>query len=160
MNSVNLIGNAVEQPRVCSTQSGTAVAHFRIGVTLFSRGGEKRSLFLPVDVFGREAEYVSRYVSKGTRLAVSGSLDMDDYAAKDGTRRTVTKIIASAVDVLQSSGGYQQQGGYQQGYQQQGCQQQGYQQQGYRHVDDSDLRRPDSSEMKPENEDREPDPPF
>ena len=147
MNSVNVIGNAVEQPRLCSTSSGTAVAHFRIGVTLFSRGGEKRSLFLPVDVFGREAEYVSRCVTKGTRLAVSGSLDMDDYTAKDGTRRTVTKIIASSVDVLQSSG-YQQQGGYQQP-----------QQNGYRHVDDSDMRKPDTPEPRRDN-DMEQEPPF
>lgn len=70
----------------------------------FKREGQPEADFIPVVVFGKQAEATANYMSKGKLLSVSGNIQTRNYEAKDGTRKYVTEVIADEVDFLEWGG--------------------------------------------------------
>lgn len=96
MNKVILIGRLTKDPELKFTPgSGTAVTTLTLAVDNYnSKSGEKTADFIPVVIWGKQAENTAQYMSKGSQIAVSGRISVRTYDAKDGTKRYVTEVVA------------------------------------------------------------------
>ena len=102
MNKVILIGNLASDPEGRTTQSGIAQCSFRIAVQRRFKGanGERETDFLPVVCWRQTAEFAQRYLAKGRKVAVEGSIQTRSYDAQDGSKRYVTEIIADSLEAV------------------------------------------------------------
>ena len=102
MNKVILIGNLANDPESRTTQSGITQCSFRLAVQRRFKGanGERETDFLPVVCWRQTAEFAQRYLAKGRKVAVEGSIQTRSYDAQDGSRRYVTEIIADSVEAV------------------------------------------------------------
>ena len=104
MNRVILIGNLANDPESRTTQSGIAQCSFRLAVQrrFKNASGEREADFLPVVCWRKTAEFAQRYLAKGRKVAVEGSIQTRSYDAQDGSKRYVTEIIADSVEAVGS----------------------------------------------------------
>lgn len=102
MNKVILIGRWTKEPELKFTPGkGTAVTTCTIAVDRrFKKEGQQQADFIPVVIWGQPAENVANYTKKGSMVAVSGSIQVRSYDAKDGTKRYVTEVVAEEVQFL------------------------------------------------------------
>lgn len=102
MNKVVLIGNLVRDPEVRATQSGISVCNFTVAVNrrFKKENGEQETDFLNVIAWRQLAELCSKYLAKGRKVAVTGSIQTRTYEAKDGSKRTAWDIVADEVEFL------------------------------------------------------------
>lgn len=103
MNKVFLIGNLTKDPEMRSTQSGVAVCNFSIAVNRRFRNpqtGQQETDFLNIVAWRQLAELCSKYLAKGRKIAVTGSIQIRTYEAKDGSKRTAWDIVADEVEFL------------------------------------------------------------
>lgn len=112
MNSVVLIGRLTRDPELRYLPSGnnTAVTRFTLAVDRQLSREKKAEMesrnqptadFINITVWGKQAENVSNYVSKGRLVAVEGRIQTGSYEAKDGTRRYTTEVVANRVQFLE-----------------------------------------------------------
>ena len=121
MNSVILIGNLTRDPelRYATGGSQTAICRFTVAVNDRRRNPqtqewEDNPSFIPVVVFGKQAENCDRYLSKGRKVAVQGRIQTGSYE-KDGRTVYTTEVIANNVEFLNSAQAGQQSNFSQQG---------------------------------------------
>lgn len=102
MNKVFLIGNLTRDPEMRSTQSGVVVCNFTIAVNrrFKNANGEQETDFLNVIAWRQLAELCGKYLAKGRKVAVTGSIQTRTYEAKDGSKRTAWDIVADEVEFL------------------------------------------------------------
>lgn len=102
MNKVYLIGNLTRDPELAETNSGIAVCRFAIAVnrTYSSSDGTRETDFFNITVWRAQAENCGRYLKKGSKVAIVGSLQNRSYEDKEGIKRNVTDIVASEVEFL------------------------------------------------------------
>jgi len=101
MNKVFLIGNLTKDPELSTTASGIKFCRFTLAVSRnYSKDGKRETDFLPVVVWRAQADNCARYLKKGSRAAICGSIQTRNYDAQDGTRRYVTEIAADEVQFL------------------------------------------------------------
>lgn len=107
MNKVMLIGNLTRDPELATTNSGVSVCRFALAVTRnFSNSdGERETDFLNIIVWRNQAENCHKYLKKGSKCAVVGSIQTRSYDAQDGTKRYVTEIVAEQVEFLTTKNG-------------------------------------------------------
>lgn len=103
MNKVALVGRMTKDPTLTFAQgTGTAVCKFTIAVNRrFKKEGQPDADFLPVTVFGKQAEATANWMTKGSQVAISGNIQTSNYM-KDDVRVYKTEIIADEVDFLDS----------------------------------------------------------
>lgn len=96
MNKVVLIGRLTKDPELRYTPgTGTAVSTVTLAVDRYnSKTQQMEADFIPVVVYGKQAESLANYLSKGSPAAVSGRIQTRSYDAKDGTKRYVTEVVA------------------------------------------------------------------
>lgn len=100
LNRVILMGRLARDPDLRHTQSGTAVASFRLAVDRDFKDkatGEKATDWIDVVAWRATAEFVSRYFTKGRLAVVEGRLQMHDWTDKDGNKRTSAQVVADNV---------------------------------------------------------------
>ena len=104
MNRCFLIGNLTRDPELATTNSGVSVCRFSLAVTRnFSNAdGEREADFLNIIVWRSQAENCHKYLKKGSKCAVTGSIQTRSYDAQDGSKRYVTEIVADNVEFLNS----------------------------------------------------------
>ena len=97
-----MTGNLANDPESSTTQSGIAKCTFRLGVQrkYANQQGVREADFLPIVCWRQTAENCAKYLSKGRKVAVEGSIQVRSYDAQDGTKRYVTEIIAEHVEFL------------------------------------------------------------
>ena len=102
MNKVFLIGNLTRDPELATTNSGVSVCRFSLAVTrnYSNSDGEREADFLNIIVWRGQAENCHKFLKKGSKCAVSGSIQTRSYDAQDGTKRYVTEIVADNVEFL------------------------------------------------------------
>lgn len=102
MNKVFLIGNLTRDPELTETAGGVSVCHFAIAVnrSYTSSEGERLTDFFNVTAWRGLADTVSRYCKKGSKVAVSGSIQIRNYEDNTGNKRTAVDIIAQDVEFL------------------------------------------------------------
>lgn len=106
MNKVILIGNLANDPEPFTTQSGISRSTFRIAVQrrFANAQGVREADFLTVVAWRQSADFCNRYLSKGSKVAVEGSIQTRSYDAQDGSKRYVTEIIADSIESVGSRG--------------------------------------------------------
>lgn len=108
MNKVFLIGNLTKDPELSTTSNNLSVCKFTIAVTRrFNSGtdGGKEADFFPIICWRGQAENCGRYLRKGSKVGICGSVQIRNYEAGDGSRRYVTEVIADEVQFLSSKNG-------------------------------------------------------
>ena len=106
MNKVILIGNLANDPEPFTTQSGISRSTFRVAVQrrFANAQGVREADFLTVVAWRQSADFCNRYLTKGSKVAVEGSIQVRSYDAQDGSKRYVTEIIADSVESVGSRG--------------------------------------------------------
>lgn len=100
LNKVVLQGRLVADPELRHTQSGVAVASFRLAVDRDFKDretGERKADFINVIAWRQTGEFVSRYFAKGRMAIVEGRLQSRSWEDKDGTKRYATDVAADSV---------------------------------------------------------------
>ncbi len=99
LNRTILMGRLVADPELKTTASGVSVTSFRIAVerSYVKSGEERKADFIDIVCWRQTAEFVCRYFSKGSLIAVEGQLQSRTYQAKDGTNRYVLEVVADNV---------------------------------------------------------------
>ncbi len=102
MNKVYLIGNLTRDPELSETTSGIAFCRFSIAVnrTFANADGNREADFFNITVWRNQAENCSKFLKKGSKVAIVGSLQNRSYEDKEGVKRTVTDIVASEIEFL------------------------------------------------------------
>lgn len=112
MNHVTLIGRLTKDPEVRYTQSGTAVGTFTLAVDRrVQKDKPKEADFIPCVVWGKTAEIVGNWCKKGKQVGIEGRIQVRSYDAKDGSKRYVTEVIVSNLELLGKGDGASHQGG-------------------------------------------------
>lgn len=102
MNKVILVGRLCRDPDLKNTTTGKAVATFNLAVDrrFKNKDGQKEADFVPIVVWGKQAEFAGQYLSKGSQISVSGRLQVRSYDAQDGQRRYVTEVVADEINFI------------------------------------------------------------
>ena len=127
MNKVILMGRLPRDPEVRYSQgaSQTAVARFSIAVDRrFKREGEPDADFFNCTAFGKQAEFVERYLHKGIKILLTGRVQNDNYTNKEGQMVYSVRVMVDEIEFAESKnasggsntgGGYGNSGGYNNG---------------------------------------------
>ena len=115
MNKVTLIGRLTKDPELRYTSSNIAVASFTLAVDrgYTSPNGERQADFLNIVVWRKPAENVKKFLTKGSQVAVDGSIQTRSYDDQNGQKRYITEILANSVEFLGSKGNTSSQQGTQ-----------------------------------------------
>lgn len=99
LNVVVLMGRLVADPELRHTPNDVAVTSFRIAVDrAYSKSGtDKQADFIDITAWRQMAEFVCRNFTKGSMIAVQGSLRVDNYTNRDGNKRTRYDVQADNV---------------------------------------------------------------
>lgn len=106
MNKVYLIGNLTRDPEMRSTSAGISVCNFSIAVNRRFKNaqtGQQETDFFNIVAWRQLAELCGRYLAKGRKVAVFGSIQTRSYEAQDGSKRTAFDIVADEVEFLSSA---------------------------------------------------------
>lgn len=106
LNRVILVGNLTNDPELRYTQNGTARARFSVAVNRRwkDRDGnlKEEATFIPIVVWGPQAENCVNFLTKGRQVAVEGRLSIYTFQPEEGEPRKVTEVVASNVVFLGS----------------------------------------------------------
>ena len=103
MNKIHIIGNVTRDPEVKQTGSGVAICNFSVAVNRRFKNpqtGQTETDFFSVTAFRQLAELCGKYLAKGRKVAVVGSMQSRSYEAQDGSKRTVWDLVADEVEFL------------------------------------------------------------
>ena len=122
INRVIISGNLTRDPELRSTAGGTSVLGFGVAVNDRRKNqqtGEWEDYpnFVDCTLFGKRAESLEQYLSKGAKVAIEGRLHYSSWE-KDGQRRSKLGVIVEEVELMSRRDGEQHQAYAQQGYQQ------------------------------------------
>ena len=117
INRVNISGNLTRDPELRATAGGTQVLSFGVAVNDRRKNPqtgdwEDYPNFVDCTMFGTRADAVSRYLSKGTKVAIEGKLRYSSWE-RDGQRRSKLEVIVDEIEFM-SRGSQSGQGGYSQ----------------------------------------------
>ncbi len=108
-NKVILAGNLTRDPQLSYLPSNTPVAKFGLAINRKRKGqnGEmhEETCFVDCTCFGKQAETLNQYMSKGRPLLVEGRLQLQQWTAKDGTKRSKHEVIVEQFQFLGGGGG-------------------------------------------------------
>lgn len=105
MNKVFMIGRLAANPELRTTQSGTPVATYRLAVNRRkSANGQQEADFFPCVAWDKGAEFATKYLTKGMKIAIAGHLQTRSWDAQDGTKRYTTEIIVDEHEFCESKG--------------------------------------------------------
>ncbi len=102
MNKVILIGNLTKDPELSETSSGVSYCKFSIAVNrpFVNSDGERETDFFNITTWRGQAETCAKYLTKGKKVCVVGSLQNCEYTNKNNVKRTATDVIASEIEFL------------------------------------------------------------
>ena len=117
LNKVILIGNLTADPELKQTPTGISVVTFTIAINRRYQSktageGQQTADFISIVAWRQTAEFVSKYFTKGSRIAVVGQIQTRSWDDSEGKKHYVTEVIADEVEFCESK---RQDGGYQQG---------------------------------------------
>lgn len=108
MNNVSLVGRLTRDPDIRYTDGGLSITRFNIAVDRrFKKDGDQTADFISVVCFGKTAEFIEKYFSKGMRIGLQGRIQTGSYE-KDGIKVYTTDVIAENVEFVESRSSGQQ----------------------------------------------------
>ena len=105
MNKVILVGNLTKDPELTTTTNGVSVCRFTIAVSrrYVGASGERETDFINIVVWRGQAENCHKYLKKGSKCGVVGTLQTRSYDAQDGSKRYVTEVVADEVEFISTN---------------------------------------------------------
>ena len=103
MNKVIEIGRLTKDPEITTSTSGTTFARFSIAVDRrFKKEGEPEADFFNCTAFGKTAEFISAWIKKGTKVAIVGRLQNNNYTNKEGQKVYDVRIMVEEIEFAES----------------------------------------------------------
>ena len=104
MNRVFFLGRLTRDPEMrYGGANNTAIARFSLAVNRrFKREGQPEADFFNCTAFGRQAEFVERYLKKGTKIILEGEIQNDNYTNKEGQMVYSVQVIANNIEFAES----------------------------------------------------------
>ena len=116
MNKLTIIGNLTRDPELRTTTSGVNVCSFTVAVNRRNRrddqNGQPEADFFRVTAWRQLADICARYLAKGRKVAVVGSVSVHTFTGNDGTTRASLEVTADDVEFLSSRNDAEAAGGY------------------------------------------------
>ena len=100
LNVIILAGNAVADPVTRTTQTGKNITTVRLAVN--NPLNDEEVLYIDVDTWDKQQEFVQKYVKKGNSLSVVGRLKSRDYTGSDGVKRTAFSVVCERINFIGS----------------------------------------------------------
>ena len=102
MQFISYTGHLTAAPTARATNNGTSVCSFTVGVTRShkNQNGDRESDFFRVTAWRQQADFCSRYLTKGMKVFVRGELQPSIFEGKDGKARLSLDVQADAVEIL------------------------------------------------------------
>ena len=100
MNKVIFMGRLTKDPEVRYSQDGKAIANFSLAVDRF--GKNDKADFFNCTAFDKRAEFVEKYLRKGTKILLSGKIQNDSYTNRDGQKVYTTQVIVDEIEFAES----------------------------------------------------------
>lgn len=100
INLAVITGNVTREPELRFTPSGAAVCSFGVATNHSIKKGDQWEdipTFHNIVVWGKQAEYLTTVIHKGTKVSITGRIDNRQYDAKDGTKKYISEIVADTV---------------------------------------------------------------
>ncbi|MFV8822400.1 single-stranded DNA-binding protein [Faecalibacterium sp. 9] len=106
LNVVAIMGRLVADPELRTTPAGVNVCQFRIACDRnFARQGEQRQTdFVDIVAWRQQADFVCKYFSKGSLIAINGRIQTRNYQDKNGNNRTAFAVVAENINFGGSKG--------------------------------------------------------
>ncbi len=106
MNKVILVGNLTRDPELITTNNGISLCRFSLAVQrrFSSNEGERDVDFINIVVWRGQADNCYKYLKKGSKAGVVGSLQTRSYDGTDGTKKYSTEVVADEVEFLSTKG--------------------------------------------------------
>ena len=95
-NIAILMGRMTSTPELKTTPNGVSVTSFSIAVDR-GYGDKKQTDFINIVAWRQTAEFICKYFTQGSRIAIEGSTQTRKYQDKDGNNRTVFEVVANSV---------------------------------------------------------------
>lgn len=107
MNKVFLIGNLTKDPELKTTTNGVSLCNFTLAVgrRFANQSGEREADFLPIIVWRAQADNCYKYLKKGSKVSVCGSIQTRVYETPEGSRRYMTEVVAEEVEFISTKNG-------------------------------------------------------
>jgi single-strand DNA-binding protein len=104
MNKVILIGRLTRDPELRRSNTGMAVCNFSVAVNrgFAGQNNEPQTDFINCVCFDKQAENLSRYMTKGRLISVDGRIQSRSYDNQEGKRVYVTEVVATNIQYLES----------------------------------------------------------
>ena len=104
MNKVILIGRLTKDPELRRSNTGMAICGFTVAVNrgFASQNNEPQTDFINCVCFDKQAENLSRYMTKGRLISVDGRIQSRSYDNQEGKRVYVTEVVATNIQYLES----------------------------------------------------------
>ena len=101
MNKIIISGNLTKEPILSETQNGIPFCKFNLAVNRpYQEDGNRVADYFNVVTYRSQAENCAKYLKKGSKVGIVGTLQNRSYEANDGTKRTITEIVAEQVEFL------------------------------------------------------------
>jgi single-strand DNA-binding protein len=100
LNQTVLTGKLGADPEVFYSSEGNAVASFNIAF----HSSKKKTCWIRVVCFGRQAEVAEKYLHKGARIGIIGTLDQQRWETDEGIQRTSFQLIANSLEFIKTDG--------------------------------------------------------
>ena len=100
LNNCLLTGNLGADPEVFYSSEGSPVASFNLAF----RSTKKKTGWIRVVCFGRLAEVTEKYLHKGARIAVIGTLDQQKWETDEGVTRSSYQLISNSIEFVRTDG--------------------------------------------------------
>lgn len=103
MNFVALSGRLTKDPEVRYTQDGLAIASYSLAVDRpRAKDKEQQTDFFNCTAFGKQGEFAGKYLKKGTKILIDGSLQLDSWTDQGGNKRSTVKVIVNRHEFCES----------------------------------------------------------
>jgi single-strand DNA-binding protein len=103
-NKVQLIGNVGQDPEIKNLEGGKKVAHITIATNevYYKENGEKveQTEWHRATAWGKTADIIEKYVTKGKEIAIEGKLTHRSYDDKNGEKRYITEVVISEIVLI------------------------------------------------------------
>ena len=100
-NKVILVGRLTKDPEIRTTVNGTTVGNFTLAVDS-GYGDNKSTDFINVVSFGKQAEFVNKFLRKGVLILIEGQLKINKWTDRNDVKRETPEIILNSTTFLQS----------------------------------------------------------
>nr|DAQ49141.1 MAG TPA: Single strand binding protein [Caudoviricetes sp.] len=102
MNKLIIIGNLTKDPELSETPSGISYAKFTVAVSrnYTNSDGEKETDFFDITAWRERAELCAKYLRKGNKVGIVGSVQFRTYEDEKGNKRKITEVKVDEIEFL------------------------------------------------------------